>query len=1859
MDKKLLSYILIGVFSIGHLVKAQNCPPPAPLIMQNPSFEGPQVAHQTPGPWTTCQIGQTPDTQPGNWGVTQAPSNGASYLGLVAQYANNDPTSGQLIWQEGASQPLSAPMVAGTEYSFSADISNTTATGGGIDPGCAELQIWGGFSRCDRGQLLYSSGDITNYDVWQTYNITITANQNYTWFSFMINPLGCSALPYILLDNITPVVPKPVNVTVAELQGVLCHAGQTGQIRASVKGQNPPFNYQWSLPPSKLQNDSTAFNLTAGTYSVTVTNAIGCLGIASLTLTEPTPMYRDTSIIIDANCFGIGGSALLRYKGGTPVTMDTIAYYYSWSNGNKEMGTGPNVNSGTYYLTVTDANGCTALDSVFIPIGSGFYLDTAVRRSDCLAVSNNIEAAVFPVGGLPGATYTYLWNTTPVQTTNTAYNLNTGSYKVVVTANDGCEDSAIFNVAVPPKGLYITPTATKVSCYGQSTGQISLAINSANPVTTYTWSPPVSTSAIASNLAAGTYRVTVTDDKNCQDTSSAVITQSDSIAISLTSSNVTCFGNASGFIRAKVTGGNRPYSYVWDSNPAQTDSLARSLPAGTYTVTVTDSTNCVNTRSRTITQPAAPLNLLKNKTDILCYGDSNGTANIVLSGGTQPYVYEWRDTAYIGNSSGLTNLKPGRYYVRSSDAGGCVLLDSVDIVQPAAPFSVIKDSLNLSCFQSANGEATVTVSGNTAPYAYQWNTTPVQTGATATGLAAGKWKVTITDQNSCSTRDSFQLVQPTVLSRTVSVKNVSCFGGNDAYIKVNISGGTPAYSYTWNPAVSATDSAGSITAGVYSITVTDQNNCTKDTTITITEPSALVLDSTAVNIRCFGNGDGIAVVIPSGGTPFFDGYDILWTPGNSTNDSIANLASGTYSVQVTDSLACQSSATVTIAEPVQLQVSGVVTNVSCFGGSNGAIDISVSGGILPYSFVWSNGATTEDVSGVISGTYTVNITDANGCTIAYSGVITEPTQLTSNRTGTNVSCFGAADGAIDVLVLGATPPYTFVWNTGPTSEDLFGLGGGFYEVTITDGNSCTKTDSITIFEPALLVVSTVVTDVLCNSASTGAIDLTVTGGTLPYTYIWGNGATSEDISGLIAGTYLVTVTDANLCTATTSAIVSEPAGMTVAHTTQDLRCFNQPTGRIVLTVGGGTLPYGFTWTNNVSTVDSAVNIPAATYTITITDANGCTTTDNATITQPTDITITEAITNVSCFGGNNGSIVLATSGATPGYTYVWQPNVSSSDVASALIAGSYAVTVTDANNCSKNFQYLITEPTLLSISTSKTDVLCFGGNSGRILSTAVGGVTPYSYTWQPVVSINDSAVNLFAGSYTVTVIDANLCTDTITTIINEPLAPLDATSVADSADCFGASDGSISVAAVDGTPGYTYIWLPPVSTGATAAQLAAGSYATTVTDANGCTFTLTTIVDQPAQLTAGNIHTDVLCNDSTTGTVTINGAGGTPGYSYSWQPNVSSGNTATSLGAGTYTATVTDTKACTATTTATIIQPSAIQLQQVSDPASCYGLPDGEITLTASGGVASYNYTISQGGNSVGSNTSGAFANLTAGNYDILVTDNNNCPYSSSIIITEPAELILTATADSAKCYGYTDGSITARASLGSPGYTYTFSTGDENASGYLGELPAGNYSVTVKDAHNCTVDFSVNVEQPDSVSIFMNPSDDVYINLGDKAELHATSNYDPTAFYNWRPSIGLNCDTCRNVVADVVNNTPYVLTVTAYPNGRPCTADRNIMINVIPNYDLYIPNLFSPNGDGRNDFFSINGRLEAVKQFEILVFDRWGELVYESRDQHFAWDGFYTGTDAPSDVYVYVMKVTFINNFTQKIYKGSVTLLR
>ncbi|MCM5663079.1 DUF7507 domain-containing protein [Galbibacter mesophilus] len=609
-----------------------------------------------------------------------------------------------------------------------------------------------------------------------------------------------------------------------------------------------------------------------------------------------------------------------------------------------------------------------------------------------------------------------------------------------------------------------------------------------------------------------------------------------------------------------------------------------------------------------------------------------------------------------------------------------------------------------------------------------------------------------------------------------STTDVTCFGEANGAINISATGENGNFQYSWIASNGGVVPAGQETnedltglvAGNYFVTITDlDTQCVETlTNITINEPTAAVSGTfTQTNVLCNGDNSGAINLTPAGGT---SPYTYAWTTtdgiipvGQEDNQDISNLTAGTYSVVITDANGCTNPTpiSVTITEPAAV-VSGSTTStdVLCNGDSTGSIDLTPAGGVAPYTFAWNttNGTipagqnTNEDLTGLVAGTYTVVITDSNGCTNpnAISVQVSEPSNpITSTISQTNVACFGDSTGAINITPSGGTAPYTFAWSspsgadiTGQeTNEDLTGLAAGTYSVTIIDANGCTFTpNDIIITQPAAPVSATVTaTDVLCNGDASGSIDLSPTGGTAPYTYLWTttngnipNGLeVTEDPTNLTAGSYSVTITDANGCTNL------NPIGVTIAEPTSvvsgtltpvNLTCNGDFSGSIDATPSGGTGGYTFLWTasnggiipTGQETNEDLSGLSAGTYSVVITDANGCTNPIalSTTLTEPDVIMLTETISakqNVTCIDQNIGAFtVVAEGGSESGFVYELNTGASNTTgVFTGLAAGDYTVTVTDDQGCTAPNPLVITVQNFC-IEATKTQTIADTDGSG-------------------------------------------------------------------------------------------------------------------------------------------------------------------------------------------------------------------------------------------------------------------------------------------------------------------------------------------------------------------------------------------------------------------------------------------------------------------------------------------------------------------------------------------------------------------
>ena len=741
--------------------------------------------------------------------------------------------------------------------------------------------------------------------------------------------------------------------------------------------------------------------------------------------------------------------------------------------------------------------------------------------------------------------------------------------------------------------------------------------------------------------------------------------------------------------------------------------------------------------------------------------------------------------------------------------------------------------------------------------------------------------------------------------------------------------------------------------------------------MTVSQPTALV--ATAVPGTIFCNGGTTSVeVAATGGTAPYSGT------GNFT------ASAGTYSYTVTDANGCTATATGTISQPAAITVSETHTSILCNGGT-ASVTISAQGGT---GVLIGTGTFPQS-----AGTVVYTVTDENNCSKTISVTLTQPAALVAAETHGSILCNGGST-TVTVTATGGTAPYT---GTG-----TFTQSAGTVVYTVTDANGCISTKSVTITQPTPLSASAVASGGLCG-ATTGCITVTPTGGTPGYQILVqnatggtvGQGATTQpggtyQLCQLPLGQYSIIITDANGCTSISSAtIVGQPA-VTVSMVMNNVTCFGLNNGSIDLTIATGTAPFNYTWMPGGATTQDLTNLAPGSYSVTVTDANGCSFVKTATITQPNLLEMTETHVNASC-GNPNGTITLTPTGGTAPYTFTLNGGASQTNGSfSGLAANTYNAVVTDANGCTKTLSVVITQSgSPVQIATQVVQVLCFGNSTGSITATASAGTAPYMYRiGTGAFGTNNVFQNLTAGTYAIEAKDANGCMTSVQVTVSQPTAALNATAIGSPALCAGASNGSITVNATGGTPAYMYkIGNGAFQTGNVFTNLAAGTYVIVVKDANGCEKSVQATVQQPAGLNVTATAVDATCNGIADGKIGVSATGGTPAYMYQLNNGAfQSSNQFNNLGAGTYTVTAKDANGCTATTTATINQPQAgplgIALDQIL-PVTC--MSNGAILVTVSGcGPFTFTWT-KPNGDVVGSTED--LLNVPAGTYNLLVID--------------------------------------------------------------------------------------------------------------------------------------------------------------------------------------------------------------------------------------------------------------------------------
>lgn len=1471
-----------------------------------------------------------------------------------------------------------------------------------------------------------------------------------------------------------------------------CFGSSDGSVGITMQGGTGPYTYSWSSG----HTTTTAGSLTAGIHSVTVTDANGCTYVEAFTLNNPIQIAVAPTLTLPTCNAGADGSITVVASNGTGP------YTYNWNTG----ASGATINglvAGNYTVTVSDAGGCSVMETIVLGEPAVLTGNAVVNDISCNA---SVDGSIFlSVSGGTGP-YTYAWNTGA--TASNISGLGAGGYSVTITDASGCSIVENYNI-IDPAPIGVSFTQVDIVCKGASTGAIDITPSGGTAPYSYVWSNG-STSQDLSNVTAGAYSVTVKDASNCAVNLNVTITEPALVlTLSGVETDVTCNGSNNGSIDLTVTGGMGPYTYAWNTGAITEDVTA--LANGNYSVSVTDANGCIKSLGFTIAQPA-PLTASPAKTDITCNGADDGTITLTVSGGTGPYTYAWADDGSVLTKD-RTGLTPGNYTVTVTDANGCQDIESITIIEPLqlASTDVIT---NISCFGASTGSVNISVSGGVTPYSFLWSNGTLTEDLI--NVTAGNYNVVITDANGCTLNDSFTITQPALpLAKTEAVQQITCNGAADGIINLTVTGGSAPYTYNWSNG-STSEDLNSLSAGTYSVVITDNNGCTINDSYNITDPPVLTLTGSATDVTCFGADDGsIDITIVGGEAP----YTYAWSNGVSTED-ISGLSPGNYTVNITDNRGCTTNQNFIIQEPAILSLIYSVNNVSCFGASDGDIDVTVSGGNAPYSYAWSTVSASEDINGLIAANYTVTVTDAKGCAINETISISQPSApLSTTTTVTDISCFGGSDGSLQLSPAGGTAPYSYSWNTGATSQDIFGLSNGSYQVTITDANGCSIIENYTIAMPTAMLVTGTQVNVLCNGDNSGSVDLNVSGGTAPYTFSWSNGETTEDLTNIVAGTYNVTILDARGCSINRTFTVTEPLALSVVDNIVDVTCFGDANGSIDISVSGGIAPYSYAWSNGETTQD-LFNISGGTYNLTITDGNACQTTIPYTVNEPSAaLGVTGVVTDENCFGDSQGAVQLTVTGGSAPYTYLWNQGTTSKDVA-GLGQGNYQVTVTDNNGCSIQGNFTISGPTAISAIAAVSDITCNSQNDGAIDLQPAGGVAPYTFLWSDG-NTNEDRTNLSPGSYGVTITDANSCATFRNYTITEPATIAIGYSATD-VTCFGEGNGNIDVIVSGGTLPYTYSW----SSGETTEDLSnisGGSYTLTVTDNNGCQSIETVVVGEPtAALTATATITDESCFGDNQGAVVLNVSGGTGPYAYVWNQG-SNSKDIFGLAQGVYQVTITDANGCSIQSDFTVAGPTALTLTGVINTVSCFGADDGDIDLKVLGGTGPYTYSWSNG------ETSQDISSLPPATYSILVTDANGCTNSANYTITEPLPLTINYQADDVTCFGADDGTIELTVTGGTLPYTYQWDNGETTKD--LSSLSGGNYEITVRDARGCLLSTNITIGAPTAALSATPIISDALCNgqPNGKIELSITGG---TAPFNYAWSNGSNQKDLINVFA-------------------------------------------------------------------------------------------------------------------------------
>ena len=1249
-------------------------------------------------------------------------------------------------------------------------------------------------------------------------------------YGFTLSANGCTNTN---TQNVTVIVNPLPTVGITNSSGTTVLTCAAPSISLTATGG---VSYSWD---NGLGNNANATVDAIGTYTVTGTDANGCVNTANITITEETTPPT-------AGITNNSGTTVLTCAAPSISLTAIGGVSYSWDNGLGNNADATVTAIGTYTVTVTDANGCTDTESITITEDKveptvGITNNSGTTVLTCTVTSISLTAT----GGVSYSWDNGLGNNADATATTD------GTYIVTVTAANGCTNTASITITeetTPPTADITNNSGTTVlTCAAPS---ISLT---ATGGVSYSWDNGLGNAANATVNAIGTYTVTVTGANDCTNTASITITEETTPpTVGITNnSGTTVLTCAAPSISLTATGG---VSYSWD-NGLGNAANATVDAIGTYTVTATDANGCTNTASITITAdktpPTAGITNNSGTTQLTCAAPS---ISLTATGGVS---YSWNNG--LGADADVTVTTIGTYTVTVTAANGCTDTESITIITDGTmPVAGIINNTSTTVLTCTVTSISLTATGGIS---YSWDN-GLGINADATVTSAGTYTVTVMDTNGCTDTENITITEDKAepdgsITNNSGTAQLTC---TTTSISLTATGGV---SYLWSNGDNIANTA-ITTAGTHNVIITGANGCTNTRSITIAEnkiaPTADITNNSGTTV--------LTCAAPSISLTATGGVSYSWNNGLGNNAAATVMTAGTYIVTVTDANGCIDTKSITITEDKAEPDGGITNNsgtaqLTC---TTTSISLTATGGV---SYLWSNGDNIASTAIATAGTYNVIITGANGCTDTQSITITEdkivPTAGITNNTGTTVlTCTTTS------ISLTATGGVSYSWDNGLGDDAAATVTtAGTYIVTVTGANGCTSTRNITITENK--IVPTV--SITNNSATTEltcaapAISLTATGG---ISYSWDNGLGSNANATVNApGTYIVTATAANGCTNTASITITEnktqpTAGITNNSATTVLTCA-EPV--ISLTATGGV---SYLWNNGLGNYANVTVMTAGTYTVTVTGANGCNATASITITtdgsRPTaGITNNTGVNVLTC---TTTSISLT---ATGGVSYSWDKGLGGNANATVTSAGTYTVTVTDVNGCTDTESITITENKAEpngAITNPVTTVLTCATPS--ISLTATGGV---SYLWGHGDNTANTTITT-AGTYTVTITGANGCTrDRNITITANGSLPTIVIATNPATTILTCTTPSITLTA---SGGVSYSWDNGLGNSASITVTSAGVYTVAVTSANGCSTTKDITITSNQSLPTVKANDAEICFGGET-TLTASGAN-----SYTW-----------------------------------------------------------------------------------------------------------------------------------------------------------------------------------------------------------------------------------------------------------------------------------------------------------------------------------------------------------------------------------------